>query len=60
MRVQDGTGTVSFVLFDKDVSKIVGRSAYDIREQQVKVFFYFSNSESIYILILIFLGYGIY
>nr|XP_043639455.1 uncharacterized protein LOC122610541 [Erigeron canadensis] len=33
-RVQDHTGTESFVMFDKDVSKVVRMSANDIRERQ--------------------------
>ncbi|MFS7932194.1 putative nucleic acid-binding, replication factor A [Helianthus anomalus] len=36
VRVQDETGSVTFVMFDKDVIKIVGSSASDIRERQVK------------------------
>ncbi|XP_022022570.1 uncharacterized protein LOC110922610 [Helianthus annuus] len=36
VRVQDETGSVTFVMFDKDVMKIVGSSASDIREHQVK------------------------
>ncbi|XP_022023819.2 uncharacterized protein LOC110924090 [Helianthus annuus] len=36
VRVQDETGSVTFVMFDKDVMKIVGSSANDIRERQVK------------------------
>ncbi|KAM0000257.1 putative nucleic acid-binding, replication factor A [Helianthus debilis subsp. tardiflorus] len=37
LRVQDETGSVSFVMFDKDVTKIIGSTASDIRERQVKV-----------------------
>ncbi|XP_022042419.1 uncharacterized protein LOC110945091 [Helianthus annuus] len=37
LRVQDETGSVSFVMFDKDLTKIIGSTASDIRERQVKV-----------------------
>ncbi|KAJ0558965.1 putative nucleic acid-binding, replication factor A [Helianthus annuus] len=37
LRVQDETGSVSFVMFDKDVMKLIGSTANDIRERQVKV-----------------------
>ncbi|KAJ0582116.1 putative nucleic acid-binding, replication factor A [Helianthus annuus] len=37
LRVQDETGSVSFVIFDKDVTKIICSTANDIRERQVKV-----------------------
>ncbi|XP_022019173.1 replication protein A 70 kDa DNA-binding subunit C-like [Helianthus annuus] len=36
VRVQDATGTISFVIFDKDVSKVIGRSAHDIHDQQLR------------------------
>ncbi|KAI3726888.1 hypothetical protein L1987_66694 [Smallanthus sonchifolius] len=36
VRVQDETGSVSFVLFDSHVLKIVGITSSDIRERQVK------------------------
>ncbi|KAJ0449938.1 putative transcription factor interactor and regulator LIM family [Helianthus annuus] len=36
VRVQDATGTISFVMFDKDVSKVIGRSARDIHDQQLR------------------------
>ncbi|XP_022040445.1 replication protein A 70 kDa DNA-binding subunit A-like [Helianthus annuus] len=36
VRVQDDTGSVSFVMFDRDVHKIVGLAASDIRERQMK------------------------
>jgi hypothetical protein len=34
-RVQDSTGSASFVLWDRDVAKVVGLSANDIRERQL-------------------------
>ncbi|XP_022025015.1 uncharacterized protein LOC110925368 [Helianthus annuus] len=37
LRVQDETGSVSFVMFDKDVMKLIGSTANDIRERQVKL-----------------------
>ncbi|XP_021975144.1 uncharacterized protein LOC110870259 [Helianthus annuus] len=37
LRVQDETGSVSFVMFDKDVTKLIGSTASDIRERQLKV-----------------------
>ncbi|KAM0024266.1 putative nucleic acid-binding protein [Helianthus debilis subsp. tardiflorus] len=37
MRVQDETGNVSFVMFDKDVMKLIGSTANDIRERQLKL-----------------------
>lgn len=37
VRVQDTTGSVSFVLFDREVNRILGLSASDIRERQLKV-----------------------
>ncbi|XP_022003738.1 uncharacterized protein LOC110901201 [Helianthus annuus] len=37
LRVQDETGSVSFVMFDKDVMKLIGPTANDIRERQVKL-----------------------
>ncbi|KAJ0913307.1 putative nucleic acid-binding protein [Helianthus annuus] len=36
LRVQDETGSISFVMFDKDVTKLIGSTASDIRERQVK------------------------
>ncbi|KAL8267881.1 hypothetical protein R6Q59_001679 [Mikania micrantha] len=36
VRVQDTSGTISFVMFDKETKHILRRSAYDIRNQQVK------------------------
>ncbi|KAK1416423.1 hypothetical protein QVD17_32214 [Tagetes erecta] len=35
VRVQDHTGSVSFVLFDNQVAKLIGVPAVDIRERQV-------------------------
>ncbi|XP_022041196.1 uncharacterized protein LOC110943770 [Helianthus annuus] len=37
LRVQDETGSVSFMMFDKDVTKLIGSTASDIRERQLKV-----------------------
>ncbi|XP_022024348.2 uncharacterized protein LOC110924665 [Helianthus annuus] len=37
LTVQDETGSVSFVMFDKDAMKLIGSTANDIRERQVKV-----------------------
>ncbi|XP_035845173.1 replication protein A 70 kDa DNA-binding subunit B-like [Helianthus annuus] len=37
LRVQDETGSVSFMMFDKDVMKLIGSTANDIRERQVKL-----------------------
>ncbi|XP_022031492.1 uncharacterized protein LOC110932469 [Helianthus annuus] len=34
--VQDESGSVSFVMFDRDVQKLLGLAASDIREKQVK------------------------
>ncbi|KAJ0843588.1 putative nucleic acid-binding, replication factor A [Helianthus annuus] len=36
LRVQDETGSISFVMFDKDVTKLIGSTASDIGERQVK------------------------
>ncbi|XP_035838002.1 uncharacterized protein LOC110895531 [Helianthus annuus] len=36
VRVQDESGSVSFVMFDRDVQKLLGLAASDIRERQVK------------------------
>ncbi|KAJ0627464.1 putative nucleic acid-binding, replication factor A [Helianthus annuus] len=36
LRVKDETGSISFVMFDKDVTKLIGSTASDIRERQVK------------------------
>jgi len=36
VRVQDGTGSVSLVLFERDVNRLVGLSSNDIRERQLK------------------------
>ena len=36
VRVQDESGSVSFVMFDRDVQKLLGLAASDIREKQVK------------------------
>ncbi|XP_022014818.1 replication protein A 70 kDa DNA-binding subunit A-like [Helianthus annuus] len=36
VRVQDETGSVSFVMFDRDVQKILGLAASDIGERQLK------------------------
>nr|XP_043639701.1 replication protein A 70 kDa DNA-binding subunit A-like [Erigeron canadensis] len=35
MRVQDSTGIASFVMWDRDVQKLLGLSAYDIRQRQL-------------------------
>ncbi|XP_021985205.1 replication protein A 70 kDa DNA-binding subunit A-like [Helianthus annuus] len=35
VRVQDESGSVSFVMFDRDVQKLLGLAASDIRERQV-------------------------
>nr|XP_043619863.1 uncharacterized protein LOC122591677 [Erigeron canadensis] len=35
-KVQDHTGSVSLVMFDKDVAKLIGLSANDIRERQIR------------------------
>ncbi|XP_022027961.1 uncharacterized protein LOC110929144 [Helianthus annuus] len=36
VQVQDESGSVSFVMFDRDVQKLLGLAASDIRERQVK------------------------
>ncbi|XP_022024784.1 uncharacterized protein LOC110925121 [Helianthus annuus] len=36
VRVQDESGSVSFVMFDRDVQKLLGLAASDIRERQLK------------------------
>ncbi|KAJ0922618.1 putative nucleic acid-binding, replication factor A [Helianthus annuus] len=36
MLVQDESGSISFVMFDRDVQKLLGLAASDIRETQVK------------------------
>ncbi|KAM0050071.1 putative nucleic acid-binding protein [Helianthus debilis subsp. tardiflorus] len=35
VRVHDESGSVSFVMFDRDVQKFLGLAASDIRERQV-------------------------
>nr|XP_043614451.1 uncharacterized protein LOC122586527 [Erigeron canadensis] len=35
MRVQDNTGSASFVMWDRDVQKLLGLSAHDIRQRQL-------------------------
>lgn len=37
VRVQDVTGTISFVLFDREVVQLIGHSAVDIFETQQQV-----------------------
>ncbi|XP_022027660.1 uncharacterized protein LOC110928917 [Helianthus annuus] len=36
VRVQDESGSVSFVMFDRDVQKLLGLAVSDLRERQVK------------------------
>lgn len=35
-RIQDDTGSVSFLMFDRDVTRLMGLSAADIRDRQGK------------------------
>ena len=44
MRVQDGTGTTSFVLMEREVFKLIGKTAAEIRARQEKVGFSIHNS----------------
>lgn len=37
VRVQDGSGTTSFVMFDRDVTKLLHKHAFEIREKQVSI-----------------------